>query len=464
MRNSKVQRRFRESTLDKGGTEMNLFHTMGFAGSVAVIIYMLSYLYTKQHLPIVWHKIYLTITIVLFLIPFPYFCMDYGAWVRKLLRAWKFLQSNGGQINNSSYSIHIYRNGIYIYNELIYVLAIIFGLISICLMVCVIINYRKTQRMIWDCSTISTEETDFVNLLDGFAGVKVYRCSELDVPVATGLLFGKIVLPDVKFREDRLKDVLNHELTHIKVKDNLVKMLLLAVVILNFYNPLVYFLWKRWNIIAEMYCDETVLLEKNTQQMKDYANMVVDFAAGKYANKVPFMGLGKNTGEKELKERIKNMKKSRKTFGLLSKVAGTFLIVAGVFASSLTAAAYQPVDVEHFNTNYDANKVQTIFIENKTTVSIHEQENCDVHKIETYITAEKNQIFVDENGNVYYDNEIQPHSTCTHDYVNGTHALHYTYSDGHCRVEYYSGKRCSKCGDLVFGDHISTQTFDKCPH
>lgn len=118
--------------------------------------------------------------------------------------------------------------------------------------------------MIWDCSTISTEETDFVNLLDGFAGVKVYRCSELDVPVATGLLFGKIVLPDVKFREDRLKDVLNHELTHIKVKDNLVKMLLLAVVILNFYNPLVYFLWKRWNIIAEMYCDETVLLEKNT--------------------------------------------------------------------------------------------------------------------------------------------------------------------------------------------------------
>ena len=442
---------------------MNLFHTMGFAGSVAVIIYMLSYLYTKQHLPIVWHKIYLTITIVLFLIPFPYFCMDYGAWVRKLLRAWKFLQSNGGQINNSSYSIHIYRNGIYIYHELIYVLAIIFGLISICLMVCVIINYRKTQRMIWDCSTISTEETDFVNLLDGFAGVKVYRCSELDVPVATGLLFGKIVLPDVKFREDRLKDVLNHELTHIKVKDNLVKMLLLAVVILNFYNPLVYFLWKRWNIIAEMYCDETVLLEKNTQQMKDYANMVVDFAAGKYANKVPFMGLGKNTGEKELKERIKNMKKSRKTFGLLSKVAGTFLIVAGVFASSLTAAAYQPVDVACFDMDYDTNEVQSFFIEENTTeLNGLESKNLDCLKMS--INAEEEILFIDEEGNVYYNNGSQTYSTCTHTYVEGLLALHNKNSNGSCRTEYFDGKRCSKCGDLVYGDHVKTVTYTSCPH
>lgn len=445
---------------------MSLFHTMGLAGSAAIIIYMLFYIYTKRHLPTVWHKVYLTITIALFLIPFPYLCMDYGAWVRKLLRAEKFLQSKGGQIDNSGYSIHIYRNGIYTCNELIYAIVIAFGLISVCLMLYMVKNYRKTQRIIWDCSILSKDETELLYLFERDIRVKVYRCSELDVPIAIGFLSGKIVLPDVEFEEDRLKDVLNHELTHVRAKDNLVKLLLLMVVILNFYNPLVYYLWKRWNIVAEMYCDEKVLLEKNTQQMKAYANMVVDFAVGKYINKVPFMGLGKNTGEKELKERIKNMKRTKRTFGLLSKVAGTFLIVTGVFASSLTAAAYQPVDVECFNANYDANKVQTYFMEDITTVQVHGQEDCDLYKVETYITAEKNQIFVDEYGNVYYgdESEIQPYSTCTHNYVSGTHALHYTYSDGHCRVEYYSGKRCSKCGDLVFGDHISTQTFDKCPH
>jgi len=439
---------------------------MGFAGSVAILVYMLSYVYTKRYLPTVWHKVYLTITIALFLIPFPYFCMNYGAWVRKVLRIGKFLQDKGGQINNSGYSIHIYRNGIYTCNELSYAIVIILCLVSICLMFCMVMNYRRTQRMIQDCSSLSKDETNLLHLLDRDVGVKVYRCSEVDVPVVTGLLNGKIVLPDVEFEEDRLKDVLNHELTHVKVKDNLVKLLLLMVVILNFYNPLVYYLWKRWSITAEMYCDEKVLLEKNTQQMKDYANMIVDFAVGKYINKIPFMGLGKNTGEKELKERIKNMKRTKRTFGLLSKVAGTVLIVTGIFASSLTAAAYQPVDVERFNMDYDASKVQTYFIEDITTVQVYEQEDCNLHKMEEYITAENCEIFVDENGNVYYGNEseIQPYSTCTHNYVSGTHALHYTYSDGHCKVEYYSGKRCSKCGDLVFGDHISTQTFDKCPH
>lgn len=392
--------------------------------------------------------------------------MDYGAWVRKVLRVGKFLQGKGGQINNSGYSIHIYRNGIYTCNELSYAIVIVLFLISICLMFCMVMNYRRTQRMIQDCSSLSKDETNLLHLLERDVSVKVYRCSEVDVPVVTGLLNGKIILPDVEFEEDRLKDVLNHELIHVRTKDNLVKLLLLTVVILNFYNPLVYYLWKRWSITAEMYCDEKVLLEKNTQQMKDYANMIVDFAVGKYINKIPFMGLGKNTGEKELKERIKNMKRTKRTFGLLSKVAGTVLIATGIFASSLTAAAYQPVDVERFNMDYDASKVQTYFIEDITTVQVHEQEDCNLHKIEAYITAENCEIFIDENGNVYYgnENEIQPYSTCTHNYVSGTHALHYTYSDGHCKVEYYSGKRCSKCGDLVFGDHISTQTFDKCPH
>lgn len=442
---------------------MSLFHTMGFAGSVAILVYMLSYVYTKRYLPTVWHKVYLTITIALFLIPFPYFCMNYGAWVRKVLRMGKFLQGKGGQINNSGYSIHIYRNGIYTCNELSYAIVIILCLISICLMFCMVMNYRRTQRMIQDCSSLSKDETNLLHLLDRDVGVKVYRCSEVDVPVVTGLLNGKIVLPDVEFEEDRLKDVLNHELTHVKVKDNLVKLLLLMVVILNFYNPLVYYLWKRWSITAEMYCDEKVLLEKNTQQMKDYANMIVDFAVGKYINKIPFMGLGKNTGEKELKERIKNMKRTKRTFGLLSKVAGTVLIVTGIFASSLTAAAYQPVDVAYFDMDYDTNEVQSFFTE-EDTIALEGPESRNLDSIESFINTEKETLFVDEEGNVYYDDGVEQYSTCTHTYVEGRLALHNKYPDGSCRTEYFQGKRCSKCGDLVYGDHISTQTFDKCPH
>ena len=77
--------------------------------------------------------------------------------------------------------------------------------------------------------------------------------------------------------------------------------------------------------------------------------MVVDFATGKYKEKLPVMGLGKNTNEKQLRERITNMKKPEKIYGTISKVMGTVLIAAAVFASSLTAAAYQPRVVMQFD-------------------------------------------------------------------------------------------------------------------
>lgn len=195
--------------------------------------------------------------------------------------------------------------------------------------------------------------------------------------------------------------------------------------------------------------------------------MVVDFAQGKYSAKLPFMGLGMNASEKELKERIKNMMKGRKKFGLLSKVMGTVLIAAGVFASSLTAAAYQSTDIAYFDESNDAEKVQSFFIE-EDAEQLQKQNNGYLDKIENYITAEEGIIFIDESGNVYYDNigedEIQPHNTCTHTYVDGTQAMHYIYSDGHCRVDYYSGQRCSKCGKNIYGDLINSVTYAVCPH
>lgn len=444
---------------------MSLFHTMGFAGSVAILVYMLSYVYTKRHLPTVWHKVYLTITVALFLIPFPYICMDYGAWVRKVLRAEKFLQGKSGQINNSGYSIFIYNNRIVPYNELFYIVTLI--LISICLIFCMAGNYKKEHRKVLRYSKPSEIETDMIHVLGGSIKINVYRCRGLSTPVAIGLLYGNVILPDTDFTQDRLKDTLNHELIHIKVKDNLVRLFLYTVVFLNFYNPFVYYLWKRWSIVAEMYCDEKVLAGKNTQQIKDYANMVVDFAQGKYSARLPFMGLGKNASEKELKERIKNMMKSEKKFGLFSKVVGTMLIATGVFASSLTAAAYQSTDVTYFDESNNADKVQSFFIE-ENEGQLEGQNDSYLDEIETYITAEEGVIFIDESGNVYYDNigedDIQPYNTCTHTYVNGTQAMHYIYSDGHCEVDYYSGQRCSKCGKNIFGDFIKSVTYAVCPH
>ena len=73
---------------------MLLIHTMSCAGSIAVLFYMMSYVFTRHHLSIVWHKIYLTITIFLFLIPFQRFSMNYGAKLRTLIGVEKLDRKN----------------------------------------------------------------------------------------------------------------------------------------------------------------------------------------------------------------------------------------------------------------------------------------------------------------------------------------------------------------------------------
>ena len=72
--------------------------------------------------------------------------------------------------------------------------------------------------------------------------------------------------------------------------------------------------------------------------------------------------------------------------------------------------------------------------------------------------------FVDENGNVYPIEENKERAACKHTYVNGNYQKHKKSGAG-CRMDYYHGKRCSKCGNLVMdAKPYSSRTWEKCPH
>lgn len=445
---------------------MLLIHTMSCAGSIAVLFYMMSYVFTRHHLSIVWHKLYLTITIFLFLIPFQRFSMNYGAKLRTLVGVEKLDRKNIEFTNNSHYSILVYNDSVYVHNKWLYILLGLCIIVNVSLILCLAIKYIRMHKLIHTQAVLNETATELVKMLGYPSWVRVYQCEGLGTPVTAGLLHEKIVLPGRPFDPERLKDVLKHEFTHIKVKDNLVKLVLLVVIMLNFYNPIVYYLWYRWNLTAEMYCDSKVLEGKSEQDIRDYANMVVDFAMGKYKEKLPVMGLGKNTNEKQLRERITNMKKPKKIYGTVSKVMGTVLIAAAVFASSLTAAAYQPRVVEHMNADYDNSEVSTYFVIGEEEPCLNEEDK-QLKELEEYIVGDEKSFFVDEEGTVYYlDNEddSKPRSTCKHDYVDGTYARHHKYSDGSCRIDYYTGKMCSKCGDMILENYYKSSSYPVCTH
>ena len=76
------------------------------------------------------------------------------------------------------------------------------------------------------------------------------------------------------------------------------------------------------------------------------------------------------------------------------------------------------------------------------------------------------EVCIDEDGKVYYNEQAdnQERSVCIHSYKAVTSYQHIKKSDGSCKVVGYASQKCTKCGDLIMGEEISTFTYKHCPH
>ncbi|WP_330626032.1 M56 family metallopeptidase, partial [Clostridioides difficile] len=71
---------------------------------------------------------------------------------------------------------------------------------------------------------------------------------------------------------------------HYKRKDNFLKLIMLIVNILYWFNPICYLLKKHFNELCELSCDELVIKGYNIDEVKDYAYVLLDTI--KYKNKL----------------------------------------------------------------------------------------------------------------------------------------------------------------------------------
>ncbi len=429
---------------------MTLLHTMSFAGSVSVIIYMMLYGLTKRYLTVLWHKIYLTVAIFIYIIPFAFFSPEYLSLIRRLVgMGEKYVP---GELIDISYrTIWVFNDGIYASNMWLYVF------IAICLVLCVsyivimFVRYYRLHKAIMDISEIKNINNS-----------KIYMCEILDTPLTMGVIHPKIIIPKNSLKDYELNMVLKHEYMHVKMYDNLIKVFITVCVILNFYNPLVYYLIYQWNKITEMYCDEQTIKGKSKGDINIYANMIIDYATCKREKGLPIMGLSLNN--RQLKERIKNMKKEKRNYGVVSKIIGTLVIIMSVFFSSLTSFAYEDRGVFYIDEDKEIGESKTFFIIGDGAYVEFDKEYEDIEK---YINGDICIYFVDNNDNVYYydnnESNIQ-YTVCIHTYIDGNIVRHLKNSTGGCTVEIYYGKTCSKCKNCVIGEIINSKTYMKCPH
>lgn len=131
----------------------------------------------------------------------------------------------------------------------------------------------------------------------------IYISQVICTPFALELQNPKIYLPSNL--ADAQEYVIAHEQTHLARRDNLAKILGYVVLILHWFNPLVWLAFKLFVTDMEMSCDESVIRNSKEDIRKEYSQSLLELSIEKSTLGVPMA-----FAEGNPKERIKNVMKS----------------------------------------------------------------------------------------------------------------------------------------------------------
>lgn len=131
----------------------------------------------------------------------------------------------------------------------------------------------------------------------------IYITQTISTPFAIGLRNPKIYLPNNLASTQEY--VIAHERAHLSRHDNLAKVIGYAILVLHWFNPLVWIAFKLFVTDMEMSCDESVIRKAKTDIRKEYSQSLLDLSIEKSTLDVPMA-----FAEGNPKERIMNIMKS----------------------------------------------------------------------------------------------------------------------------------------------------------
>lgn len=159
-------------------------------------------------------------------------------------------------------------------------------------------------------------------------------------PLTFGIFRPTVLLPDdLRAGQAQFQLVLAHELAHVRRRDCLRKLLLIACLCLYWWNPLVWGMVRLANRDMELACDEAVLRALGPACKKSYALTLLDMAQRQAKPSPLCSGFAKSCAE----ERVRAILRFRRLpvwTGALA--AALFLLAAGVLATQAQTAAHIP--------------------------------------------------------------------------------------------------------------------------
>lgn len=94
-------------------------------------------------------------------------------------------------------------------------------------------------------------------------------------PYTVGIVHPVIYLPLIRYTDDELRLVMEHEICHIRSRDNLKKLFFACVDILFWWNPLSRVFLSEIEILNEMSCDRKITAELGSDGLKEYLDTML---------------------------------------------------------------------------------------------------------------------------------------------------------------------------------------------
>lgn len=161
----------------------------------------------------------------------------------------------------------------------------------------------------------------------GVSAPEMIVCEAISTPAVTGLLRPRLLLPHEHYDVQELRYILRHELCHLKRRDMLLKLVLLAANAMHWFNPVVYLMLRQADEDIELACDSAATDGLDRAERAAYSRTLLA-AVQSHVRALPATTCFGGTVER-LKRRITNVLGAQKKRGLG--------IVALVLALTLTA-------------------------------------------------------------------------------------------------------------------------------
>lgn len=161
----------------------------------------------------------------------------------------------------------------------------------------------------------------------GVSAPEMIVCEAISTPAVTGLLRPRLLLPHEHYDVQELRYILRHELCHLKRRDMLLKLVLLAANAMHWFNPVVYLMLRQADEDIELACDSAATNGLELPERAAYSRTLLA-AVQSSVRALPATTCFGGTVER-LKRRITNVLGAQKKRGLG--------VVALVLALTLTA-------------------------------------------------------------------------------------------------------------------------------